>query len=141
MLRQIWNAYRGWAKLARDMQTSSQGWNIAALCCIIAAAVFGAAASVAPDWWSAWAAGAAGIASALGAFLGRQILGAGDEASWIQARAAAEGIKSECYRYAARCGPCRRGSGQGSCGPDRRDWETSDRQGARAREQSRSSLG
>jgi hypothetical protein len=105
MLRQIWNAHRGWAKLARDMQTGTQRWNVATLGCVIAAAVFGAVASVAPDWWSAWAAGAATLASAIGAFLGRQIVGAGDEAGWIQARAAAEGIKSECYRYAARCGP------------------------------------
>jgi hypothetical protein len=32
------------------------------------------------------------------------LVGSGDEAGWIQARAAAEGIKSECYRYAARAG-------------------------------------
>jgi hypothetical protein len=105
MLRQIWNAYRGWAKLARGMQSSTQRWNLAALCCVIAAAVFGAVASVAPDSWSAWPAGLASLTSGLGAFFGRQIVGAGDEASWIQARAVAEGIKSECYRYAARCGP------------------------------------
>ncbi len=35
----------------------------------------------------------------------RVFVGAGKEADWIQARAVAEGIKSECYRYAARCGP------------------------------------
>jgi hypothetical protein len=104
MLRQSWNAYRGWAKVAGDMQTGTQRWNLAALYCVIAAAVFGAIASVAPDSWSAWAASAATVASALGAFLGRQIVGAGDEAGCIQARAVAEGIKSECYRYAARSG-------------------------------------
>ena len=37
-------------------------------------------------------------------FSGGRSCGAGDEASWIQARAVAEGIKSECYRYAARSG-------------------------------------
>jgi hypothetical protein len=102
MLGQAWNAYRGWAKLARDMQNETQRWNLAALFCVTASAVFGAVASVAPDSWSAWAASAATLAAALGAFLGRQIVGAGDEAGWIQARAVAEGIKSECYRYAAR---------------------------------------
>ena len=56
------------------------------------------------DAWSAWVAGAAAVASAVGAYLGRQIVGSGDEAGWIQARATAEGIKSECYRYAARAG-------------------------------------
>jgi SMODS and SLOG-associating 2TM effector domain 1/SMODS and SLOG-associating 2TM effector domain 3 len=104
MLRQAWNAYRGWAKAARDLQSQTQRWNFAALICVIAAAVFGAIASVAPSAWSAWVAGAAAIASAVGAYLGRQIVGAGDEAQWIQARATAEGIKSECYRYAARAG-------------------------------------
>jgi SMODS and SLOG-associating 2TM effector domain 1/Protein of unknown function (DUF4231) len=105
MLRQVWNAYRGWAKLARDMQTATRRWNLAALYCVMAAAVFGAVASVAPDSWSAWVAGAATLASAVGAFLGRQVVGAGDEAAWIQARATAEGLKSECFRYAARAGP------------------------------------
>jgi hypothetical protein len=71
---------------------------------VIAAAVFGAVASVVPDSWSLWPATAATLASALAAFLGRQIVGAGDESGWIQARAVAEGIKSECYRYAARSG-------------------------------------
>jgi SMODS and SLOG-associating 2TM effector domain 1/SMODS and SLOG-associating 2TM effector domain 3 len=105
MLRQAWNAYRGWAKLAKDTQTEMQRWNLAAFYLVSAAAVFGAVASIAPQLWSAWAATAATLASALGAFLGRQIVGAGNEAGWIQARAVAEGIKSECYRYAARSGP------------------------------------
>jgi hypothetical protein len=106
MLRQAWNTYRGWAKLAKDMQAATQRWSLAALYFVSAAAVFGAIASVAPPkLWSAWAAAGATLASALGAFLGRQIVGAGNEAGGIQARAVAEGIKSECYRYAARSGP------------------------------------
>jgi hypothetical protein len=104
MLRQVWNAYRGWAKLARGLQSRTQQWNLTALLCVIAAAIFGAGASVAPNAASAWIAGAATVASAVGAFLGRQIVGSGDESGWIQARAVAEGIKSECYRYAARAG-------------------------------------
>jgi hypothetical protein len=104
MLRQAWNAYRGWAKLARDIQVKTQRWNLAALYCVTAAAVLGAIASVAPHSWSLWPATAATLAAALGAFLGRQIVSAGDEAGWIQARAVAEGIKSECFRYAARSG-------------------------------------
>jgi hypothetical protein len=104
MLRQSWNAYRGWAKLARELQSQTQRWNLMALLCVIAAAVFGAIASVAPSRESAWVAGAATVASAVGAFLGRQFVSTGDESGWIQARAVAEGLKSECYRYAARAG-------------------------------------
>jgi hypothetical protein len=105
MLRQIWNTYRGWAKLARDTQAETQQWNLAALILVCAAAVFGAIGSIAPASWSSWAAGGATLASALGAYFGKQFVGAGKEADWIQARAVAEGIKSECYRYAARSGP------------------------------------
>ena len=105
MLRQAWNDYRGWAKVAQDLQSQSQRWNLAAVILVIAAAVFGAVASVAPDAWSGWVAGAAAIASAVGAYLGRQIVGSGNEAGWIQARATAEGIKSEWYRFAARARP------------------------------------
>jgi hypothetical protein len=104
MLRQTWNAYRGWAKLARDLQNATTRWNLAAVLFVIAAAIFGAIAAVAPNTTSAWIAGAATVAAAVGAFLARQIVGSGDESGWIQARAVAEGIKSECYCYAARAG-------------------------------------
>jgi len=40
----------------------------------------------------------------LRAYLGREIVGSGKEAGWIQARATAEGLKSECFRYAAKAG-------------------------------------
>jgi hypothetical protein len=104
MLRQAWNAYRGWAKAARDLQSATQRWNLASLFCVVAAAVFGAAAAIAPATVSAWVAGAATVASAAGAYLGKQYLASGVEAGWIQARATAEGIKSECYRHAALAG-------------------------------------
>jgi predicted ATP-binding protein involved in virulence len=102
VLRMAWSAYRGWAKLARDMQSRTQGWNLAALLCVVAAAVFGAVASVAPNLWSTFAALAAALTSAVGVFLGRHIIGSWSEAKSMQARATAEGIRSECYRYAAR---------------------------------------
>ncbi|HKI14046.1 MAG TPA: DUF4231 domain-containing protein [Roseiarcus sp.] len=103
MLRQTWNAYRGWAKFARDQQAATQRWNLAALLFVIAAALLGAVSVALPDW-RAGAALLAALASAVAAFLGRQIVGAGDEQKWIQARATAEGLKSECYLYGARAG-------------------------------------
>src|SRR4051794_23974196 len=102
MLRQIWNSYRGWAKLARDTQAETLRWNLTALILVCAAAFLGAIGSVAPASWSIWAASGATLASALGAYFGKQFVGVGKEADWIQARAVAEGIKSQCYRYAAR---------------------------------------
>ena len=104
MLRQVWSTYRGWAKLARDLQAGAQRWNLAALLLVIAAAVFGAIASVAPSSGAPGSPARRRSPRRSGAFLGRQVVGTGDEAAWIQARAVAEGIKSECYRYAARAG-------------------------------------
>ena len=104
MLRQAWNGYRGWAKTARDLQSQTERWNLAALILLIAAAAFGALSAATADPWSSGISLAAMVASAAGAYLGRQIVGSGEEESWIQARAAAEGIKSECYRYAAQAG-------------------------------------
>ena len=111
MLKMAWNAYRGWAKRARDLQAGAGRWNLAALVCIVLAAVCGAATSLTPAAPSPWnvvgtvLASAAAVASAVGAYLGKEILGSGKEAGWIQARATAEGVKSECYRYAAKAGP------------------------------------
>jgi hypothetical protein len=104
MLRQVWNAYRGWAKTARDLQRETARWNLAALILVIAAAVFGALAGATTDPWSSGISLAGMVASAVGAYLGRQIVGSGDEAGWFQGRATAEGLKSECYRYAAKAG-------------------------------------
>ncbi len=110
MLRLAWNAYRGWAERARALQAEAGQWNLAALLCVAAAAVFGAGAAVVPassPWnvWGPWLAGAAALLSAVGAYLGREIMGLGAEPGWIQSRAVAEGIKSECFRYAAKIGP------------------------------------
>jgi SMODS and SLOG-associating 2TM effector domain 1/SMODS and SLOG-associating 2TM effector domain 3 len=111
MLRMAWNAYRGWAKRARELQAAAGQWNLLALLCVVLAAVCGAATALvpaAPSPWSGfgfWLASAATVAAAVGAYLGREIVGSGKEAGWIQARATAEGMKSECFRYAAKAGP------------------------------------
>ncbi len=111
MLKLAWDAYRGWAKRARVLQAEVGRWNLTALLCVAAAAAFGAFAALVPappDPWSVWAsrfAGAAAVLSAIGAYLGREAVGQGVEPGWIYARAVAEGIKSECFRYAAMAGP------------------------------------
>ena len=105
MLRQTWNTYRAWAKVARNAQAETQRWNLVALILVCVAAIFGVISSAVPASLSSLAAGVATVASAFGAYLGRQFVGTGKEAEWIQTRAVAEGIKSECYRYAAKSGP------------------------------------
>ena len=110
MLTMAWNAYRGWAKRARELQAAAGRWNLVAIVCIVVAAVCGAATALvpaAPSPWSGlgfWLASAATAAAAVGAYLGREIVGSGKEGGWIQARATAEGMKSECFRYAAKAG-------------------------------------
>jgi hypothetical protein len=105
--RQAWNEYRGWAKYARDEQASTWRWNVCALVCTVLASFFGAAAAVSPAgrlFPTQILAGIAAAVAAVGAVLGRQILAAGSEEKWIQARATAEGLKSECFRFAAKAG-------------------------------------
>jgi hypothetical protein len=46
----------------------------------------------------------AAVAAALTPILGKEILSLGAEAKWIRARATAEAIKSECFRFAAQAG-------------------------------------
>ncbi len=108
MLRLAWNAYRGWAKRARELQAAAERWNLLALVCVVIAAVCGAATALvpaAPSPWNVagtWLASAAAVAAAIGAYFGREIVGSGKEAGWIQARATAEGLKSECLHGESR---------------------------------------
>ena len=47
---------------------------------------------------------AAAVASALSLYVGRQALAVGAESGWLRARATAEAIKSECFRFAGGVG-------------------------------------
>lgn len=107
MLDQAWKEYRGWATRARDLQSSTKRWNTGALYCVVAAALLGAAAVQMVETFPRLAnylSLMAAAAAALVPFLGKEILSAGAERNSYQARATAEAIKSECYRYAARAG-------------------------------------
>jgi Protein of unknown function (DUF4231) len=54
--------------------------------------------------WAPLLAFSAYACAAITPVLGQDMLAVGREAGWIRARATAEGIKSECYRLAARTG-------------------------------------
>jgi hypothetical protein len=106
MIEEAWNEYRGWAKRARSLQRSTRQWNRAALVCGGMVAIFGAAASQVPNGLLFGKAMAfmAAVLAAITPVLGREILSVGGEAQWIRARATAEAIKSECFRFAAQLG-------------------------------------
>jgi SMODS and SLOG-associating 2TM effector domain 1/Protein of unknown function (DUF4231) len=106
MIEEAWNEYRGWAKRARILQTSSRQWSRGAFACAGVAAILGAAASQVTNGsilgrTLAFLAAAAVAATPI---LGREILSVDSEARWLRARATAEAIKSECFRFAAQLG-------------------------------------
>ena len=110
MIEQAWNEYRGWAKRARSLQASAGRWNLSAMAALILTAFLGAAATFVGTYGASWPASgdigralacAAAIASALSLYVGRQALAVGGESGWLRARATAEAIKSECFRFAA----------------------------------------
>jgi heme A synthase len=111
MIDAAWDEYRGWAARARELQGKLRRWNLAALASAVAAAVFGGLAVQFGEWplpwptWGKYAAGAAAVAAALTPIIGREMLSSGVERRWQRARALAEGIKSECFRFAARLTP------------------------------------
>ena len=113
MIEQAWDEYRGWAKRARSLQAKTGRWNFWALIAVIVAALAGAAAS---DFGADATGGggsesisralacAAMVASVLSVYFAREILAVSAESGWIRARATAEAIKSECFRFAAGVG-------------------------------------
>jgi SMODS and SLOG-associating 2TM effector domain 1/Protein of unknown function (DUF4231) len=114
MIEQAWNEYRGWAKRARSLQAKTGRWNFWALVALVATGVLGAAsgffAANPSNWLPRWLphdefvralACLAAVASALSLYVGRQALAVGAESGWLRARATAEAIKSECFRFAA----------------------------------------
>lgn len=106
MLTEVWDQYRGWAKRAREWQVESRRWNTAVFLCTIIAAILGAASTQVDSTWVLGHVVAFSSAMAVGLtpILGNQILQLKVESKWIRARAVAEAIKSQCFRYAARAG-------------------------------------
>ena len=117
MIEQAWNEYRGWARRARSLEAKTGRWNFWAMAALIATGVLGAATGFlgadppawVPDWLVDKAfvralACAAAVTSALSLYVGRQALAVGAESGWLRARATAEAIKSECFRFAAGVG-------------------------------------
>ena len=106
MIEEAWNEYRSWARRARTLQTSAGRWSRLAFASAGLAAILGASAAQAAggSMLGRSLAFAAAVVAAITPVIGREILSADSEGRWIRARAAAEAIKSECFRFAAQIG-------------------------------------
>ena len=117
MIEQGWNEYRGWAKRARSLQAKTDRWNVWSMAALVATGALSAAAEFLgadpPGWIPVWLtdkevvralACAAAVVSALSLYVGRQALAVGAKSGWLRARATAEAIKSECFRFAGGVG-------------------------------------
>jgi SMODS and SLOG-associating 2TM effector domain 1/Protein of unknown function (DUF4231) len=106
MIEQAWNEYRGWAKRARMLQTSARRWSRLSFACAGLAAILGTASAQLTDGSALGRAlvFAAAAVAAIIPLIGREILSVDSETRWIRARATAEAIKSECFRFAAQLG-------------------------------------
>jgi hypothetical protein len=106
MIEEAWNEYRGWTRRARTLQASARRWSSVSFGCAGLAAILGAAAGQvtgSPVLGRALAFAAAVVVAVI-PVIGREILSVDSEARWIRARATAEAIKSECFRFAAQLG-------------------------------------
>jgi hypothetical protein len=112
LLETKWQIARRWAAEARQQQASHVRQARLALGFAVAAAVSGAIATaigVGEKEGSSFSLSGlfalmAGTTAAISTFFGRHILNEQSQAKWIVARATAENLQSECYRFAARIG-------------------------------------
>ena len=114
MVVEAWDEYRGWAKRSRSLRAEARRWRFWSLVGFVATGLLGAMAA----YFSTGGAGGAlddrgarflacltAVASAVSLYVGRQALAAGSESGWLRARATAEAIKSECFRFCAGATP------------------------------------
>lgn len=112
LLETKWQVARSWAAEAREQKASHSRQAYIALLFAVVAALAGALAATigvdgaeaSPLSISGLFALAAGAAAAMSTFFGRHMLNEQSQAKWINARATAENLQSECYRYAAGIG-------------------------------------
>lgn len=112
LLETKWQIARNWAAEARQQKASHSGQARIALVFAVVAALAGALAATigvngaeaSPLSMSGLFALTAGAAAAMSTFFGRHILSEQSQTKWIVARATAENLQSECYRYAAGIG-------------------------------------
>jgi hypothetical protein len=106
VIEEAWNEYRGWARRARILQASARRWSSISFACAGLAAILGTAANqvMGTPVLGRTLAFAAAVVAGVTPVIGRAILSADSEARWIRARATAEAIKSECFRFAAQLG-------------------------------------
>ncbi|MGA8761095.1 MAG: DUF4231 domain-containing protein [Stellaceae bacterium] len=110
-LDMAWDAYRRWdsASIARKRRVDWSRRIIFIM--LVSAAVAGVLAS---QLHSMLAAAIAAVFGAVAALLSHEAAGPAAERLWLSARAAAETLKSEAFKYAAGAAPITRPSGAGA---------------------------
>lgn len=114
-----WGQYRVWARTARELSTELRTWRKIAVALLILGSALGLASEQIVGWAGNKAVPGdevppllpkilgvvAGIAVALAALTKEAKLTAERETHWLRARAAAEALKADVYRYLARVPP------------------------------------
>lgn len=112
LLETKWQIARNWAAEARQQKASHSRQTRIALGFAVLAAIAGALAAtigvngteVSPLSVSGLFALTAGATAAMSTFFGQHMMSEQSQTKWIIARATAENLQSECYRYAAKIG-------------------------------------
>ena len=118
-LEQAWGRYRTWADTSRKLKAEMTTWERRILVFTICGTFFGSFApfaadawpswlGAAPMWWSSAQPAAAWLGAAflaLATYFGKQWLTASEKQAWTKARAVAEAMKSESYKYATGAPP------------------------------------
>ena len=107
MLSTTWRTYKQWAATSQSQKTRVTRAGLIVLGLTLAGTLSGAIAPVIPQalpfrgivpWIAA-------VALGIATFITTQLLNASEQQAWVKARALAEALKSECYKFAAAAPP------------------------------------
>jgi hypothetical protein len=107
-LRYTWGECRAWAATSRILKARITSWGLLVLALTLAGAVLGTMSESIGKIFPAlvpvtpWL---AAVALGLATYLTSQILNDSERQAWVKARALAEGLKSECYKYVTAAAP------------------------------------
>lgn len=108
-LENAWGMYRAYAKRSRQEKPALQNWRLVVLALTVLAGALGTLSSQLGTCEPAWVwrvlGGASAVMVALAVYFTKQVLDSKREHNCVRARSAAEGFKSEAYRFATQTRP------------------------------------